>query len=336
MSQTDKKPDTAPQEKPKEKGKLKLTNIPGALSKALEKVKKSGDKAWYERIGIFAMTFWDEINGIDEEKKEVSAAAKAEANRSIDDKMAGAKAAAKLDDKTSTPDKEFFDEVLAMGVTASNELPIELKDAFISGRGKIEKAVNGQTPADSTLDEVKAMGATSLLTITKLKAKYNDPAKFKEALDKLDKISDSSAFPLKKLLSVPVLKIFKVKIDMAGEGLQGVGAALGLSEKGDGLKLLDSFSLSMGDAMKLKGLKENPIKDEEAIAAIIKKSIFPNTEESKIKTVMKIASKLIVEKPDHVDTQTLTDLVFNIDDRDMKRLIEILTGKKATEMAKAA
>jgi hypothetical protein len=179
------------------------------------------------------------------------------------------------------------------------------------------------------------MGSAGLLTIAKLKAKYNDPAKFKEALDKLDKISDSSAYPLKKLLGTPALKIFKLKIDIAGEGIQGVGSALGLSEKSDTMKLLDSFELSVGDAMKLKGLKEQPIKDETEIAAIIKKSIFPNTSEANIKNVMKIANKLMVEKPDKIDTQTLTDLVFNIDDRDTKRLIEILTGKKSTGAAMA-
>lgn len=320
---------TASQEKPKEEGKLKIEKIPGAFSKALDEVKKSGDKGWFEKISIFAKTFWNEIHSIEGEKKETSEAAKADAAKSIDAKMADARAAAKLDEKTPAADKEFFDEALAMGVTAGNELPIEMRDAFISGRGKLEKAVKGESVEDSTLDEVKAMGATTLLTISKLKAKYNDPVKFKEALDKLDKISDSSAYPLKKLLSTPVLKIFKVKIDMAGEGIQAVGDALGISEKGDGMKLLDSFKLSMGDALKLKGLKSQPIENEAEIAEIIKKSIFPNTEESKIKNVMKIANKLIVEKPDHVDNQTFTDLVFNIDDRDMKFLIEILTGKKA-------
>ena len=193
----------------------------------------------------------------------------------------------------------------------------------------MSKAAKGEAHEDSTLNEVKALGATGLLTITKLKAKYNDPTKFKEALDRLDKISDSSAYPLKKLLSMPVLKVFTVKINMAEEGLKAAGSFFGVSEKGEGMKLLDSFNLSKDEAGKLKGLKEQPIKDEEAIATVIKKSIFPNTDTAKIKDVMKIANKLMVEKPDRIDTQTLTDLVFKIDDKDTKRLIEILTGKKA-------
>ncbi len=319
----------ATQEKTKEEGKLKIERIPGAFSKALENVGKSKDKHWYEKIAIFAKTFWNEIRGIEDEKKEVSAEAKAEAGKSIDARVNDAKAAAKLDEKTPEADKEFFNEAVAMVATAGGEVPVEMQDALISGRSKLNDALADKTPEDSTLDEVKAMGAAGLLTIAKLKAKYNDPVKFKEALDRLDNISDSSAYPLKKLLSMPVLKIFKVKIDQVSEGLQAVGSYVGLTDKGDGLKLLESFDLTTDDAGKLKGLKEQPIQNESEIAAIMKKSIFPNTEEAKIKNVMKIANKLMVEKPDHIDTQTLTDLVFNIDDRDIKRLIEILTGKKS-------
>lgn len=330
MSGEETKPETPKEETkeaPKKGNEWKWGNLGSAFSKAKEKMSK--ETGWFGKITIFWETFSNEMRGIEVAKGEVSAEAKAEAAKGIEAKMAEAKAATKLDEKTSDADKQFYDESLAMGVTAGNELPIEMQDAFKAGKGKLEQAVKGETPEDSTLDEVKAMGAAGLLTITKLKAKYNDPAKFKEALDKLDKISDSSAYPLKKLLGTPALKIFKLKINIAGEGIQGVSSALGLSEKSDTMKLLDSFSLSVGDAMKLKGLKEQPIKDETEIAAIVKKSIFPNTSEANIKNVMKIANKLMVEKPDKIDTQTLTDLVFNIDDKDMKRLIEILTGKKA-------
>jgi len=329
------KPDTqqAPQEQTKAGGKFKIEKIPGALSKAFEKMK--GAKG-FAKLTVFFETFWNETHEIEQEKKEVSEAAKAEATKSVEDQMKTAKEAAKLDDKTPDADKQFYDEILAMAVTAGKELPLEMQTGFISARDKLSKAVKGETPEDSTLDEVKAISAAGLLTVTKLKAKYNDPAKFKEALDKLDRISDASAYPLKKLLSMPVLKIFRLKLDIAGEGLQGLGAALGVSEKGEGMKLLDSFNLSMGDAMKLKGLKEQPIKDENDVVAVIKKSILPNTDEAKIRNVAKTINKMMVEKPDHIDTQTLTDIVFNVDDRDMKRLIEILTGKKAEIATKAA
>lgn len=321
-------PKEATKEAPKKGSEWKWGNLGSAFSKAKEKMSK--ETGWFGKITIFWETFNNEMRGIEVAKGEVSAEAKAEAGKSIEDKMKDANNNVHLSPDVAGADKEFYQESLAMGVTAGNELPIEMQDAFRAGKGKLEKAVKGETPEDSTLDEVKAMGAAGLLTITKLKAKYNDPVKFKEALDKLDKISDSSAYPLKKLLGTPALKIFKLKIDIAGEGIQGVGSALGLSEKSDTMKLLDSFELSVGDAMKLKGLKEQPMKDEEEVAKIIKKSIFPNTSEANIKNVMKIANKLMVEKPDQIDTQTLTDLVFNIDDKDMKRLIEILTGKKAT------
>lgn len=329
MSEKDKQPETAPQEKPKEMGKLKVEKIPGAFSKAFEEAKKSGNKSWFEKISIFAKTFWNEIHGIESEKKEVSATAKAEVNKTLEARMATAKEATKLDAATATPDKEFYGEVLAMGVAASSEVPVEMQDALISGKDKLSKASKGEKPEDSTLNEVKALGAMGLLTITKLKAKYNDPTKFKEALDRLDKISDSSAYPLKKLLSGPVLQVFRIKIDLLGEAGNFALNKLGFGYKSDEMKLLDSFSLSTDDATKLKGLKEKPMQNEEEMAKIIKKSIFPNTSDSNIKDVMKIANKLIIEKPDHIDTQTLTDLVFKIDDKDTKRLIEILTGKKA-------
>ncbi|MCX6734881.1 MAG: hypothetical protein NTZ25_03135 [Candidatus Peregrinibacteria bacterium] len=321
---------TAPQEKPKE-GKFKLENIPGAFSKALENVGKSKDKHWYEKIAIFAKTFWNEIRGIEDEKKEVSAEAKAEANKSIDARVNDAKAAAKLDEKTPEADKEFFNEAVAMVATAGGEVPVEMQDALKSAKGKLTDSVNNKTPEMSTLDEVKAMGSLSLLTIAKFKAKYNDPTKFKEALDRLYKISDKSAFKLEKLLSMPVLKIFKTEINSTVEGIQaGLSFIPGSGiEKGQGLKLLESFNLTTDDVDTLKGIKEQPMKNESEIAAVMKKSIFPNTNEAKIKNVMKITNKLMVEKPDHIDTQTLTDLVFNIEDSDIKRLIEILTGKKS-------
>lgn len=319
-------PKEATKEAPKE-NKWKLKNLGSAFSKAREKMSK--EQGIWNKLSIFWETFDGEMRGIEVAKGEVSAEARAEAAKGIEAKMGEAKAAAKLDDKTPDADKQFYDEALAMGVTAGNELPIEMQDAFKAGKGKLEKAVKGETPEDSTLDEVKAMGAAGLLTITKLKAKYNDPAKFKEALDKLDKISDSSAYPLKKLLSVPVLQIFRIKIDLLGEAGKLALNKLGVGDKSETIKLLDSFNLSTDEADKLKGLKEQPMKGEEEMAKIIKKSIFPNTSEANIKNVMKIANKLMVEKPDKIDTQTLTDLVFNIDDKDMKRLIEILTGKKA-------
>ncbi|MBI5753788.1 hypothetical protein HZA40_01440 [Candidatus Peregrinibacteria bacterium] len=341
MSGENQKPDV-PQENPKEamkkEGKWKWNNLSSAFSKAKEKVKKAKEKGplgLWTKITIFWETFSNEMKGIKAEEKKVSAEAKAEAGKSIKAKMKEAKEAVKLDDKTPAADKEFYDEVLAMGVTAGNELPVELQDAFKSGKGKLAQAVRGETPEDSTLDEVKAMAGAGLLTVTKLKAKYNNPTKFKDALDRLDKISDSSAYPLKKLLSMTVLKIFKIKIDVAGEALKGVGSMLRVSEKGDGMKLLDSLNLSVSDAKKLGGLKKQPIENESNIVAVMKKSIFPNTDEGKIRNVAKIVNKLLVEKPDRVDNQVLTNLVFNIDDRDMKRLIEILTGKKA-EGAKIA
>ena len=52
------------------------------------------------------------------------------------------------------------------------------------------------------------MASAGLLTITKLKVKYPTEKEFKDALDKLDKISDSSAYPLKNFSHV-VLKILK-------------------------------------------------------------------------------------------------------------------------------
>lgn len=311
-------------------GEFKFEKIPGAFSKALENVGKSKDKHWYEKIAIFAKTFWNEVRGIEEEKKEVTAEAKAQANKSIDEKVKDAKAAAKLDESTPSADKEFFNEAIAMVATAGSEVPVEMQDALLSAKGKLTDSMNGKTPEMSTLDEVKAMGSLSLLTIAKFKAKYNDPTKFKEALDRLYKISDKSAFKLEKLLSMPVLKIFKTQIDSVSEGIQaGLSFVPGLGvEKGQGLKLLESFNLTTGDVDTLKGIKESPMKNESEIAAVMKKSIFPNTDESKIRNVMKITNKLLVEKPDHIDTQTLTDLVFNIEDSDIKRLIEILTGKK--------
>lgn len=317
-----------PKEAPKKGSEWKWGNLASAFSKAKEKMSK--ETGFFGKITIFWETFSNEMRGIEVAKGEVSAEAKAEAAKSIEDKMKDANNNVQLSPDVAGADKEFYQESLAMGVTAGNELPLEMQDAFKAGKGKLGKAVKGETPEDSTLDEVKAMGAAGLLTITKLKAKYNDPAKFKEALDKLDKISDSSAYPLKKLLGVPVLQVFRIKVDLLGEAGKLAFNKLGMGDKSETVKLLDSFSLSIDEANKLKGLKEQPMKDEEEMAKIVKKSIFPNTSEANIKNVMKIANKLMVEKPDKIDTQTLTDLVFNIDDKDMKRLIEILTGKKAT------
>lgn len=309
--------ETAPQEKPKETAGFHFDKIPGAFSKALEEAKKSGSKHWYEKIGIFAMTFWNEIRGIEKEKKEVSATAKAEAAKTIKEKMQAANDDVALDEAVTGSDKDFYEEVLAMGVTAGKELPLEMQDALMSGKDKLETAVKKGTPEESTLDEVKALGATGLLTLTKLKEKYPDQTKFEEALTRLGTISESSAYPLGTLLTMQVLKVFKTNVFKAAP-------------------LMKDFNIGMGEAFILKGISAKPLENVDKMANILKQHVFPNTDTAKVKDVIQIANKLIVEQADHLDPHILAELAFKIDTRDFKRLVEILSGKTATELAKAA
>lgn len=320
------------QQEPEKKGKFKLENIPGAIFKAFDKAKQTKG---FEKIGIFFKTFWNEIYEVDEQKKVVSKETQAAVDKGVDETMKDAREATALNANVEQVDKNFYDEVLAMTVASKEELDTNQQTEVQTGLDILNKAVKGETAEILTLDQAKAMGSVGLMTLSKLKAKFPDAGKFKEALDKLSKISDSSNYPLQKLLSMPILNIFEVNFNLVAEGLQSAGAALGISEKGEGMKFMESFGLSVNDALKLKDIKENPMKNEKEVVDVMKKAFFPNSSESQVQNVARTVNKMIVSNADKLDTQTLTDLIFNIADADMSRLIEILTGKRS-EGAKVA
>lgn len=318
------------------KDKLKGLNFFPALSKAWDKAHESQKSGWMDKIGIFFSTFWKEMKDVKDEKTEVTEDTKRELAKGVTDTIADAQKAAALDDKkVDAPDKEFYDETMAMAVSSQKELDESRQADSLTALDTLEKVLSGSEVEPLTLNQNLALSGVGLKTLCKLKAKFSTPSQFKEALDRLDKISDNSKFPLKKLLSMSVLKIFKLKINKVSEGVDAVASIFGAAESPT-MKLLDSFELPIDDAMKLKALKTSPIEDEPQVVTIMHKAFFPHTSEDKVKNVAHIINKLLVEKPDHLDTQIITDLAFNVEDADWSRMIEILTGKKAKDAAESS
>lgn len=299
-----------------------------ALGNALKEAFQSKDKNLLQKIGIFWDSFKSKMDEIGKEKDKATKEAKEGTAKTVDKTLDGTRKAAGLKEGAEKADKEFYDEVLAMAHTSARGLEDGHKSDFDTAFAQLDKAMKGESTETLTIDQSAALGAVGLGLILKLKEKYPEKEKFEEALKRLEKISENSNYPLKKMLSMSVLSVFRVKIDKASEGLSAIGAMVGMSEKGPAMKLLDKFGMSQDEAKLFAKLKTSPIEDEEKVVEVMKKRIFPNTDKEKVLVVAKKISEILKNKPASLSLEALAELAFNIDNADLKRLFVILGGKE--------
>lgn len=308
---------------------LKDSKIMGPrFDNAMKKAKESKDKGFLSKILIFAKTFIFESGKITKEKKEVKAAASKAAKQGVDETMADARKVVNLDSIRDGKDKEFFDEVLAMSVTSYEGMDEDHQTSASVALGKIDEANEGKEAEPFTFDEAGSLMAVGFKTLKQLKARYPEREDFKSALDRIIKLSDSSSYPLKKLLSSHALKLFKI------------------TDKSEGLKFLNAFGIeaSFGDAFGsgdasdakdlMSDLSKKPMQKKEKVSAFMKEHIFPHTDNDDVSKVVEVLNEMITESGDSVNSRRLTDLVFYINPQDYDHLITALVGTDNAGMEK--
>ena len=297
----------------KEIVKYPLKAIP-ALAKAVKKARESQDAGFFEKLGIFWETFSNSMRGIEKKKKEVTKGAQAMVRGSITETTKRVRSAIKLKKKPKDKDKQEFDKILAVSVRGFGQL-----DNTTQGHAQkaIKKLGNTLQGRKENLDynQVACLGASTVAVLLELKRQYPNKKKFKKALDHYLKISEGSNFPLKKLMKFSALKIFKLK------------------SLGDKFRLVKALGLlspsGVAGLVKLKGLAKSPIKDEAKIVKFFKKNVFKNTSPSNVKRIVKRINKIYLRGGNTMSTEDITELVFLIHDKDLKRLTKVLSGGRS-------
>jgi len=309
--------------------KGELPKIGGSrFENALKKAKESKDVGFFKKIFIFAKTFLTESGEVKKEKEAVKGEASKTVEQGVDATMADARKLINLENVKDEKDRQFYDEVLAMGVTSYEGMDQAHQVSASTALTKIDQVAEGKKPENFTFEESASLIAVGIKTLKQLKTKYPKKADFKAALDRIVKISDSSSYPFKKLLNSDTLKLFSVSSDE------------------EGLKFLNAFGIQAsagdlfgsGDATKVKdlmtGLGKSPIQNKEGIVDFMKKHVFPTTDKRDITHVVGILNEMITGDGDKLSSDKLTDLTFYLHDNDYDHLITALVGKSNTSVAK--
>lgn len=308
----------------------KLPNVVPALMEAFEKARKEKDKGFVEKISIFWDSFKAELTGLSKEKAKVTKKTSEQVKAGVAATLESVnkKLALKSIDSNKAPDKdlkELSDKVRAIGVNSFETLDEEHQKEASNGLEKIAKAADGATGEQMTVAEATATGGWAVATLQKLKKESgDDPVKLKQTLDKFEKFSQNSKYPLGKLLKVSVLKVFKVSNPLSAYSyLNKIG--IGVT---DIPEVLDIASL-----VKKENLSD---KDKTKVAQFVHEHLFKHTSESNLKNAIGVINTMLVNKADHLSTENLAKLACYIDDRDYDKLIVLLAGKRIEIVAKAA
>lgn len=302
-----------------------------ALFEAVKKALKNKDKGFVEKIQIFWDSFKAEVKGLDKEKEKVTKKTSDQVKEGVAKtlKATNEKLGLKPADPNKSPEqdkdlKELSEKVVAIGVNSFETLDEEHQKNASTGLEKIAKAAEGKQE-QMTVSEAAATGGWALATLQSLKKESgNDPAKLKKTLDDFEKFSQKSKYPLNKLLTVSVLKVFKVSNPLS---------AYGYLDKLIGTWQMTKASLTIIPLLKKASLNEE---DKTEVAQFMKNNIFTHTSETNIKNAMAVIKTMITNKADHLSTENLAKLACYVDDRDYEKLIVLLAGKRIEIVAKAA
>ncbi|OGJ42595.1 hypothetical protein A3B60_03110 [Candidatus Peregrinibacteria bacterium RIFCSPLOWO2_01_FULL_39_12] len=337
MTEESPKPETPPNPAPKEQEKdaaktEKTAEKPGFFDKlktAWDKATEDKDRHFIEKVGIFFSTFFSDMKELNEDEKKAVAEAEASVKKSLDETSKDAQKAVELADTVEKSDKEFYQEVLDMGVASLKSLDADRQKSAHLGLKKLDTAVKTGKASEKEIfeiDEAFSLAGVGFMTFQKLKQKFPNKDDFKKALDRLSTVSDSSQYPLKKLLSRSVLGIFKVDI--------------GLTDVDDVYKFVSDFGIPVTEILSVKdtlsgiGAKEMDDLQRQKIIDTMGKFFFPSTDIANVGYVVDLIRQLKLNGTAEIDTQTLTDLIFHIDDKDHSRLVAVLTGVKGSDEEK--
>lgn len=301
--------------------KLNPLKILSSFKESMNKAKEAKDKSFFEKMGIFVSSFIDEMNKVKEEKKEVSEETKKEVAQGADETLKEAKTAMGVEKEPEGKDKENFDFILATSVKNLKSLEADDEANGQTALDKLNGALEGKvSPLNN--GEIFSLAAVGMGTLVDLKKKFPTEAKLKEALDLFASTTEKSKSPLSKLFSFDVLKIFKPATFDEKAALAG---------KFD----IDPRQHPV-DSMTLLGIKSDPLEDKDEIVKILKEKFFPNSSSGNVGKTVEIINKMLVTKAKSLSTQNMAEFAFLIDDRDFAHLIDLLVGKRETELAKAA
>ncbi len=272
-----------------------------------------------ERWKIFRETFKAEYTGVQAKEKETTKETEAAVDMTLEENIK------KLDEaiglKNVTPDeKARHDEVKVFAIKGFANVHSTKRGKALSGLQKWAKSSNKEATDVLDFDEAGAMAAVGLSTLSDLKKKYPKKDDFKKALDDFSKISDKSKFPLSKILSMSALAIFKV--DTGGSAWNPAN----WGKKQEALDFVGKFGLDRSEAEKLADLKNDPMEDKDGVVEVFEENLFPNSGDAD--DIVDEIHELIIKKPDPIDTESLADLLFLIDDQDLDNLITILGGNE--------
>lgn len=322
---------------------LEKLSIPNILSKIPEKLaglKKAisefagSDKSMLERLSILGKSILQELGILDKEEDAVKDETKKKTDEAVAEALKPAKESVKLDtSKVDKPEQEFYEEILAVGDVNLRQVTQKHSEGVVSGLEKISGAVKDGKEGSFNYDEIASMGATVAGTVAQLKddPRYNTPEKFEAMLDRLDKVSDNTDYPLSKLRSFETVGLFR------------------LTDEDDAVKLLGKFDLkpSTGDVVSslagkigletdggvltemkttFAGLKEDPIKNLEGMIKIVKENFLKTSSTENISSLLRMANKIILGNHKELTNKQLTQMVFLVENADLKNFVTVLTG----------
>lgn len=295
--------------------------------RAFERAKKEKDKSFLEKVSLFFDYFDEEMKNLDKDKKETAEKTDKAVKQSVEGTVKDAKDTFKLPYDVTNEEKDLYEEALGMSVVGFKSLDNDHQRYAYTGFAKAEKVKDGKGTDNLTVDEAASLSAVALMTLRGFKRRYNDKSQFKAALDKvyatLDKVyvnPDKSSYNFKKLLNFGFWKGLKPIMIGLSTDIPGNIAAGNRLAKGLGMK-------NPSEAFKLGGLKEKPLKNKPEIVKIFKDYFVPNTSDENIGKLVDIVNGLIANRASDLNTDTITELVFTVDERDLDRLISVLSGK---------
>ncbi|MCK9185993.1 hypothetical protein M0P48_00965 [Candidatus Gracilibacteria bacterium] len=313
-----------------EKAKGFFGNSKDLLAKFIPSLTEAFGEAWKAKWGekwkVFSGKFKEEWGRLGKEKEEISQGAQAAATKTTEQTMASATTAVKLDEtKVEKGSADSYKEALATGVASLASLSQKQQVFANKGLDKLSKAVKEGKTDVLDFDEFKAVAATAISTLKALKIKYPDKDKLKTALEQISKASESSKYPIAKLLQTSVLKVLKPDITVL-DILNPLNSSYLDFFKKFGISGVSELS-ELKDTMSLLKEKEITADDKAKVVAAYKKYIIPNTTKSDVVRVVDFVQKLVLEKPASLTIDQLAELVSLVDVKDLDRMIAILTGK---------
>lgn len=293
-----------------------------ALKESLGAAWKS-DKGLMEKISIFISTFQEEWKKLDKEEEEVKDETKKKAGEAVAKTLKPAKDAMKLKKgEVKKPEEDFYNEVLAVGDVNLKKVTKAHPAGVTSGLDKISGAVKDGKDGSFNYDEIASMGSTVAGTVLQLKKdpRYNTEEKFEKMLDRLEKVTVHTDYPLSKLRKFETVGLFK------------------LTDKDEAVKLLGKFGLkpSAGDLIgkgklsgvkeTFEGLKENPPKNVDEMVKIVNEYFLKNSDPDNIKSLLLMANEIIIGNEKSLTNKQLAKMVFLVDNGDLQHLVDVLTS----------